>query len=173
MVNPGPTGHRIRKGPVANREEFPYCGFMSRQRGTVKWFSREKGWGFIRLEGGDEIFVHHSDIEGEGFVNLQDDEPVEFSIEEMDKGPRARNVRSLSGGGGGAAATEAVDGGGTEREPAAAAASHATRAERSADRGRDERRARRSDDGSDDRGLKPLAEQLLERLGRRFPGLRG
>lgn len=69
---------------------------MNRQQGTVKWFSRDKGWGFVRLQDGREIFVHHSDIEGVGHKTLQDDEPVEFSVEEMEKGPRAREVRRLN-----------------------------------------------------------------------------
>lgn len=134
----------------------------------MKWFSREKGWGFIRLESGDEIFVHHSDIEGEGFVSLQDDEPVEFTVEEMDKGPRARDVRSLAdgAGGGGDAAPEA-------RATAAstAAADDGSRAGRdSGGRGRSEP-ATTADTGGG--GLRPLAEQLRERLGRRFPGLGG
>ena len=73
----------------------PYPVRMNIQQGTVKWFSRDKGWGFVRLEDGSEIFVHHTDIEGDGRKTLEDDERVEFSIERMDKGPRARNVRRL------------------------------------------------------------------------------
>lgn len=74
-------------------EEAGYVARMNRERGTVKWFSREKGWGFLKRENGDEIFVHHSDIEGEGHVSLVDDEEVEFGVEDMEKGPRARQVR--------------------------------------------------------------------------------
>ncbi len=73
----------------------PYPVRMNRQQGTVKWFSRDKGWGFVRLEGGEEIFVHHTDIEGDGRKTLVDDERVEFAIDRMDKGPRARNVTRL------------------------------------------------------------------------------
>ncbi|TFG66906.1 MAG: cold shock domain-containing protein [Gemmatimonadales bacterium] len=68
---------------------------MTKQQGTVKWFSRDKGWGFVRLDGGEEIFVHHTDIQGDGRKTLEDDERVEFSIEQLDKGPRARNVTRL------------------------------------------------------------------------------
>lgn len=129
----------------------------------MKWFSREKGWGFIRLASGEDIFVHHSDIEGEGFVTLEDDQPVEFTVEEMDKGPRARNVREV-----GAAAPSdaaATHDAAPAREPAGgtAAAGHegtpAGEAPRRAD--------------SDDGGRVPLAEQLRRRLGARFPGLGG
>lgn len=147
----------------------------------MKWFSREKGWGFIRLPSGDEIFVHHSDIDGEGFVSLEDDEPVEFTVEDMDKGPRARQVRSLRRGGAPAsgdagssdAAAPAHDG-----APASAGAASppsdaggAGHPEGSVRSGRSRRGSSRSDRGSG--GLRPLAEQLRERLGRHFPGLGG
>lgn len=89
---------------------------MGRVRGTVKWFDPEKGWGFIRLDSGQEIFVHHSDIQGEGFRTLKDGEPVELEVEKAERGPRARRVTepgaevaparsgNESGGGEGAAA---------------------------------------------------------------------
>lgn len=129
----------------------------------MKWFSREKGWGFIRLESGEDIFVHHSDIEGEGFVTLEDDQPVEFTVEEMDKGPRARDVREVGAGAARAATAEAGstdDGTKSERGPKTAGeAKPAEQAERSAD--------------SSDGDRVPLAEQLRRRLGARFPGLGG
>ena len=65
---------------------------MARQRGNVKWFDTEKGWGFIRLEDGEEVFVHHSDIQSEGFRSLKDGAEVELEIERAERGPRARNV---------------------------------------------------------------------------------
>lgn len=132
----------------------------------MKWFSREKGWGFIRLESGDEIFVHHSDIEGEGFVNLEDDEPVEFTIEEMEKGPRARNVRRIGEGGARTAPGAARDGASPDSTKSDPAKDEPARA--GSGRKRDSGRA-----GRDSGGLRPLAEQLRERLGRRFPGLGG
>jgi len=62
-------------------------------RGTVKWFSDEKGYGFIEPEGGGEdAFVHYSDIQGDGYKSLQEDSEVEFELEQGDKGPRAVNV---------------------------------------------------------------------------------
>jgi len=68
---------------------------MARLRGNVKWFDTEKGWGFIKLEDGDEVFVHHSDIQGEGFRSLKDGAEVELEVERADRGPRARNVVSI------------------------------------------------------------------------------
>jgi len=63
-------------------------------RGKVKWFSSDKGYGFIEQEGGDDLFVHHSEIQG---YALQDGEEVEFEIGEGRKGPCATNVTSLQG----------------------------------------------------------------------------
>jgi CspA family cold shock protein len=66
-----------------------------RVTGTVKWFSRQKGYGFIEREGGDDVFVHFSAIQGEGFRNLEEGEQVEFTIESGPKGPQATNVVRL------------------------------------------------------------------------------
>lgn len=68
---------------------------MARLRGNVKWFDTEKGWGFIRLEDGEEVFVHHSDIQGEGFRSLKDGAEVELEVERADRGPRARKVIAI------------------------------------------------------------------------------
>ncbi len=64
--------------------------------GTVKWFNASKGYGFIAREGGKDIFVHYSAIQGEGYRNLNEGEQVEFSIEDSAKGPQAVNVIKLS-----------------------------------------------------------------------------
>ena len=62
--------------------------------GTVKWFSEEKGYGFIVPDdGGKDLFVHHSNIEGEGFRTLREDQKVEFEAAEGRKGPEATKVR--------------------------------------------------------------------------------
>ncbi len=60
--------------------------------GTVKWFNDSKGYGFIEQESGDDVFVHHSAINGEGFKSLQEGDRVTFEIEEGQKGPAAANV---------------------------------------------------------------------------------
>jgi cold shock protein len=68
----------------------------NRTHGTVKWFSRVKGYGFIEPENGDkDVFVHYSAILGEGYRNLEEGQRVEFSIEETGKGPQAVQVQAL------------------------------------------------------------------------------
>ena len=60
--------------------------------GSVKWFNADKGFGFIEVEGGDDVFVHFSAIQGEGFKTLEEGQQVSFDIEEGDRGPQATNV---------------------------------------------------------------------------------
>ena len=60
--------------------------------GKVKWFDNRKGFGFIAQESGQDIFVHHTAISGQGFKTLQEGEEVNFEIVTSDKGPRANNV---------------------------------------------------------------------------------
>ena len=66
-----------------------------RVTGTVKWFSGQKGYGFIEREGGDDVFVHFSAIQGDGFRNLNEGDRVEFAIESSPRGPQATNVVRL------------------------------------------------------------------------------
>jgi CspA family cold shock protein len=63
-----------------------------RETGTVKWFNGGKGYGFISREGGPDVFVHFSEIQGQGFRNLEEGQNVEFNVEQGQKGPQATNV---------------------------------------------------------------------------------
>jgi CspA family cold shock protein len=63
--------------------------------GTVKWFNGSKGYGFIEREGGEDVFVHFSAIQAEGFKNLEEGQQVEFEVEQGPKGLQAANVVAL------------------------------------------------------------------------------
>ncbi|EST10438.1 MULTISPECIES: cold-shock protein CspD [Sporolactobacillus] len=65
------------------------------QNGKVKWFNAEKGYGFIEVEGGNDVFVHYSAIEGDGFKTLEEGQEVSFDIVEGNRGPQAANVTKL------------------------------------------------------------------------------
>ena len=66
-----------------------------RENGTVKWFNAGKGYGFIAREAGDDVFVHHSAIEEEGFRSLDEGQQVEFNVEQGPKGLQATHVKAL------------------------------------------------------------------------------
>jgi CspA family cold shock protein len=66
-----------------------------RETGTVKWFNDAKGFGFIARAAGDDVFVHYSAIEGDGFRTLREEQQVEFGVEQGPKGLQAVNVRAL------------------------------------------------------------------------------
>ena len=93
---------------------------MARTNGTVKWFSKEKGYGFITQESGPDVFVHHASIQGGGFKMLYEGERVEFDVIEEPKGLKAQNVTRLdppregagSGSGAGARGDRGGRGGG-------------------------------------------------------------
>ncbi|MCR8846870.1 MULTISPECIES: cold-shock protein CspD [Rossellomorea] len=65
------------------------------QNGKVKWFNNEKGFGFIEVEGGEDVFVHFSAIQGEGFKSLEEGQEVSFDVVEGNRGPQAANVVKL------------------------------------------------------------------------------
>ncbi|SEJ16917.1 cold-shock DNA-binding protein family [Bhargavaea ginsengi] len=65
------------------------------KQGTVKWFNAEKGFGFIEVEGEDDVFVHFSAIQGEGFKTLDEGQRVEFEVVDGNRGPQAENVVKL------------------------------------------------------------------------------
>jgi CspA family cold shock protein len=79
---------------------FPYReinnkGELKMPEGKVKWFNDGKGFGFIEQEGGKDLFVHHSAIQGEGFKSLAEGDKVSFDVVQGAKGPAAENVRKL------------------------------------------------------------------------------
>ena len=65
------------------------------EQGTVKWFNAEKGFGFIEIEGENDVFVHFSAINQEGYKSLEEGQAVEFEVVEGDRGPQAANVAKL------------------------------------------------------------------------------
>ncbi len=64
-------------------------------QGVVKWFNAEKGFGFIAVEGGADVFVHYSAIQSDGYRSLEENQRVEFDITQGPKGPQAENVRPV------------------------------------------------------------------------------
>ncbi|KPK71241.1 MAG: cold-shock protein [Acidithiobacillales bacterium SM23_46] len=64
--------------------------------GTVKWFNNAKGYGFITRDEGGDVFIHHSQIKGEGFKSLQEGQKVKFDVTDSPKGPQAENVTPVS-----------------------------------------------------------------------------
>ena len=70
-------------------------GGYNMQQGTVKWFNAEKGFGFIQVEGGDDVFVHFSAIQTDGFRTLEEGQRVSFEVVQGNRGPQAANVSKL------------------------------------------------------------------------------
>jgi len=66
-----------------------------KEQGTVKWFNNEKGYGFISRNSGDDVFVHHTAIQGSGFKSLNEGDSIEFEVTQGPKGLQAQNVVKL------------------------------------------------------------------------------
>jgi CspA family cold shock protein len=94
----GPVGFSIRGTLYRSFPSF-FCleilEDVMRVRGKVKWFSDSKGYGFISQADGPDVFVHHSNIEGEGFKTLEEGQEVEFEVVQGKKGPQAQGVVKL------------------------------------------------------------------------------
>ena len=85
--------------PGTNRRPPAWCCIAgtarkgeTKQHGNLKWFSSEKGYGFISQEGGPDVFVHYKAIQGQGYRTLEENEPVELEVRESSKGLQAVNV---------------------------------------------------------------------------------
>ena len=77
-----------------------------KEQGTVKWFNNDKGYGFISRNSGDDVFVHHSAIQGDGFKSLNKRDNLEFDVAKGPKGLQAQNVVKLQVGGAGNGSSE-------------------------------------------------------------------
>jgi CspA family cold shock protein len=98
LVNTGHAGQpdRRRTESASNFICLKEANAMSeREIGTVKWFSNNKGYGFIEREDGPDVFVHFSAINADGYRSLEEGQRVEFTIEQGPKGPQAANVTLL------------------------------------------------------------------------------
>ena len=76
-------------------QSYKEGGTRTMAKGTVKWFNNSKGYGFITPESGNDVFVHHSAIQGDGYKSLDEGQSVEFDIEQGPKGEQAVNVVKL------------------------------------------------------------------------------
>ena len=79
----------------ASHRQINYLEVLSMAVGKVKWFSAEKGYGFIARESGDDVFVHFSAIQSDGYKTLDEGQEVSFDIIEGERGPQAANVKKL------------------------------------------------------------------------------
>jgi len=92
------AGHKDRARPPREEAEGADCPEVKEYRvarGTVKWFNEAKGFGFISKENGEDVFVHFSAIQGDGFKTLAEGEAIEFDVTRGPKGLQAANVRKV------------------------------------------------------------------------------
>ena len=83
-----------RAQPAVGRARIEQPGVVVAQ-GTVKWFNAEKGYGFIAVDGGSDVFVHYSAIQSDGYKSLEEGQRVEFEVTQGQKGPQADEVRAV------------------------------------------------------------------------------
>ena len=84
---------------------------MDRIQGKVKWFNNRKGYGFVGRDDGDDVFVHYSAIDGDGFKTLQEGDLIEFEVVQGQKGPQAEKVSKVSDAGDAGDAGDSGEGG--------------------------------------------------------------
>jgi cold shock protein len=93
MCDPGVRGVRLPGQGDRPNDKQPHGTGVSMAQGTVKWFNGEKGYGFIAVDGGADVFVHYSAIQMNGYKTLEEGQRVEFEISQGQKGPQADLVR--------------------------------------------------------------------------------
>jgi CspA family cold shock protein len=87
------NGFRVARGVTRSPSKVRELLFMA--QGTVKWFNADKGYGFIAVDGGRDVFVHFSAIQADGYRTLEEGQRVEFEITQSDRGPQAEAVRTV------------------------------------------------------------------------------
>jgi CspA family cold shock protein len=96
QTHPGNVLFLSRANGICTTEEFPKGNMEEKMaEGTVKWFNDAKGFGFIEQDNGPDVFVHFSEVQGDGFKSLAEGDRVSFDVTEGQKGPQSSNVRKI------------------------------------------------------------------------------